>query len=79
VPVYPLDKWLFQEFRKPHHMVAIYTFWYNFIRVHKTLKMSPVMTAGAPKTLWSMTDLCEKMDLVAPKPGRRGPYKKVQI
>jgi hypothetical protein len=23
-----------------------------------------------------MDDLCEKMDAVAPKPGKRGPYKK---
>jgi hypothetical protein len=23
------------------HMVALYTVWYNFIRIHKTLKMSP--------------------------------------
>jgi hypothetical protein len=41
-----------------------------------SLKMTPAMAAGVSKTLWSMEDLCEKMDVVAPKPGKRGPYKK---
>lgn len=26
-------------------------------------------------SLWSMDNLCEKMDAVAPKLGKRGPYK----
>jgi len=34
------------------------------------------MAAGVFRTLWSMEELCEKMDAVAPKPGERGPYKK---
>jgi hypothetical protein len=41
-----------------------------------SLKMTPAMAAGVSKTLWSMEDLCEKMDAVAPKPGKRGLYKK---
>ena len=57
-------------------MVALYTVWYNFIRVHKTLKMSPAMAAGVSQTLWSMDDLVTMVDAVAPKPGPRGPYKK---
>lgn len=48
-------------------MVALYAVWYNFIRVHRRLKMSPAMA--------SMDDLYEKMEAVAPKPGKRGPYK----
>jgi hypothetical protein len=27
-------------------MVALYTVFYNFIRIHKTVKMSPAMAAG---------------------------------
>src|SRR5208337_146449 len=39
----------------PHyHMVALYTVWYNFVRIHKTLKCSPAMAAGLSKTVWSM-------------------------
>ncbi|MEZ5805933.1 MAG: IS1 family transposase [Rhizobiaceae bacterium] len=65
-----------KKFENHVHMVVLYTVWYNFIRVHKTLKMSPAMAAGVSKTLWSMADLCEKIDAVAPKPGPRGSYKK---
>ncbi len=65
-----------KKFENHVHMVALYTVWYNFIRIHKTLKTSPAMAAGVAKTLWSMDDLCGMMDAVAPKPGKRGPYKK---
>jgi len=65
-----------KKFENHVHMVALYTVWYNFIRIHKALKMSPAMAADVSNTLWSMDDLCEKMDAVVPKPGPRGPYKK---
>ena len=45
-----------KKFENHVHMVALYTVWYNFIRVHKTLKMSPAMAAGLSATLWSMDD-----------------------
>jgi hypothetical protein len=31
------------------HMVALYALWYNFVRVHKTIRMSPAMAAGIRK------------------------------
>jgi IS1 family transposase len=58
------------------HMVALYTVWYNFVKMHKTLKMSPAMAAGVSKSLWSMEDVVALVDAAAPKPGPRGPYKK---
>ena len=65
-----------KKFENHMHMVALYTVWYNMIRIHKTLRMSPAMAAGIADHLWSMDELCEAMDAVAPKPGPRGPYKK---
>lgn len=65
-----------KKFENHVHMVAIYTVWYNFIKMHKTLKMTPALAAGVTDKLWSMADLVEMMDAVAPKPGPRGPYKK---
>ena len=35
-------------------MVAIYTVWYNFMKMPKTLRMTPAMAAGVSQTLWSM-------------------------
>jgi hypothetical protein len=39
------------------HMVAFYALWYNFIRIHKTLRMSPAVAAGIETRLWSMEDV----------------------
>lgn len=68
-----------KKFENHVHMVAIYTVWYNFIKMHKTLRMTPAMAAGVTDKLWSMDDLVAMMDAVAPKPGPRGPYKKRAI
>jgi len=60
----------------PHyHMVALYTVWYNFVRVHKTLRCSPAMAAGLSKTLWSMEDIVALIDAQAEAPKARGSYK----
>jgi len=58
------------------HMVALYTVWYNYIRQHKTHRLSPAMAAGITDKLWSMTDLAEMIDASLPEPGKRGPYQK---
>ena len=31
--------------------------YYNFVRIRKTLKMSPAMTAGVTDMLWKMSDI----------------------
>ena len=43
-----------KKFENHVHMVALYTVWYNFVRIHKTMKMSSGMAAGVSQTLWSM-------------------------
>lgn len=58
------------------HMVALYTVWYNFVRIHKTLRVTPAMAAGVTTRVWSMEEIAEVVDAAAPKPGKRGPYKK---
>lgn len=57
------------------HMVALYTVWYNWVRVHKTLRLTPAMAAGLTGSLISMEDIAQLIDEVAPKGGPRGPYK----
>lgn len=58
------------------HALALYFVFYNFTRIHKTLKMSPAMAAGITDTLWSLDDVIAKIDEMAPPPAKRGPYKK---
>jgi hypothetical protein len=40
--------------KKLENHAHIYALWYNFVRVHKTLRMSPAMAAGIETRLWSM-------------------------
>ena len=65
-----------KKFDNHMHMVALYTVWYNFVRIHKTLKVTPAMAAGLTDRLWSMEDVVELIEAAAPKPDKRGPYKK---
>ena len=58
------------------HALALYFAFYNFTRVHKTLRMSPAMAAGITDRLWSLEDIVARMDAEAPAPAKRGPYKK---
>jgi hypothetical protein len=44
------------------HMVALYALWYNFVRIHKTLRISPAMAAGIEKRLWSREDVIALID-----------------
>ena len=57
------------------HALALYFVWYNFARIHKTIRMSPAMAAGISKTLWSMEDIVALID-GSKTPQKRGPYKK---
>ena len=57
------------------HALALYFTFYNFCRVHKTLRCSPAMAAGVSKTLWSMEDVVALIDAAAEAPKARGPYK----
>lgn len=65
-----------KKFENHAHMVALYTVWYNFVKMHKTLRMTPAMAAGVTDRLWSMEDVATMIDAAAPKAGKRGPYKK---
>jgi IS1 family transposase len=58
------------------HALALYFAFYNFCRIHKTLRMSPAMAAGITDRLWSLDDIIARIDADAPTPKLRGPYKK---
>ena len=58
------------------HALALYFVFYNFTRIHKTLRVSPAMAAGITDRLWSLNDVIAKIDELAPAPKARGPYKK---
>jgi hypothetical protein len=57
------------------HALPLYFVAYNFIKMHKTLLMTPAIVAGVTDKLWSMEDIVELIDADAPKSGSRGRYK----
>ena len=58
------------------HAVALHFMYYNFVRVHQTLKVTPAMQAGLTERLWDISDLVDLIDANEPAPKKRGPYKK---
>lgn len=65
-----------KKFESHIHMVALYTVWYNWCRIHKTLRVTPAMAAGLTDKLMGFEDIVALMDAAAPKPGRPKTYKK---
>ena len=49
-----------KKFANHIHMLALYFVFYNFCRIHKTLKMTPAMAAGVSDRLWSLEDVVAK-------------------
>jgi IS1 family transposase len=57
------------------HSMALFTTYYNFVRIHKTLRVTPAMAAGVSDRLWEVGDIVALLEAAEPKPGKRGPYK----
>ncbi|HEY6211952.1 MAG TPA: IS1 family transposase, partial [Vicinamibacterales bacterium] len=51
-----------KKFDNHVHMVALYTVWYNFVRIHKTLRQTPAMAAGLTDKLWDMTEIVKLIE-----------------
>lgn len=39
------------------HAIALHYVYYNFCRIHKTLRVTPAMEAGLTKKLWNIQDI----------------------
>ncbi len=44
------------------HMVSLHMMYYNFVRIHMTLKCSPAMAAGVTTTLWEVADIVKVLE-----------------
>jgi len=51
-----------KKFENHCHMVALNATWYNFVRIHKTLRVTPAMEAGVTDRLWSLEDMVGVVD-----------------
>lgn len=59
-----------------NHMaaIALHYMYYNFCRMHKSLRCAPAMAAGVSSRLWEISDIVAL--LPEPEAKKRGPYKK---
>lgn len=59
------------------YAVALHFMYYNFVKIHSTLKITPAMAAGVTDTLWEMSDIVKLLeDKEALISMKRGSYKK---
>ncbi|MBI5165359.1 MAG: IS1 family transposase [Magnetospirillum sp.] len=58
------------------HALALYFMFYNFVRIHKTLKVTPAMAAKVTDRLWSMEDIVALIDAREQAPNRPSIYRK---
>lgn len=65
-----------KKFENHVHMVALYSVFYNWTRVHKSLRVTPAMEAGLTDWLWEVADIVALVDAAEPNPATRGPYKR---
>jgi IS1 family transposase len=59
------------------HAVALHFMYYNFGRIHKTLRVTPAMQAGIADHVWTMEEIAKL--LPEPVAKKRGPYKKKSV
>ncbi len=51
--------------------VALPSMYYNFVRLHQTLKVSPALAAGVTDRLWEMVDVVDVLDAFEAKRKRQ--------
>jgi hypothetical protein len=44
------------------HAVALYFMYYNFARIHQTLRVTPAMEAGIVDHVWTLEDIVDLID-----------------
>jgi IS1 family transposase len=52
------------------HMVALHFMYYNFVRIHQTLRVTPAMAAGVTNRLWEMSDIVDVVEAWEAKAAR---------
>jgi hypothetical protein len=44
------------------HAMALHFLYYNFVRIHQTLRTTPAMAAGVTKRLWEVSDIVDVLE-----------------
>lgn len=65
-----------KKFESHCRALPLYFVHCDFVRIHKSLKVSPAMAAGLTDKLWGWEDLIGFNDTAQGESKKRGPYKK---
>ena len=58
------------------YAVALHMMYYNFVRIHQKLRVSPAMAAGVADRLWEIGDIAKLVEAADAPAKKRGPYRK---
>jgi hypothetical protein len=61
-PLYASNQCFLKEDRKSRRNGAIHFMYYNFARIHKTLRVTPAMAAGLADHVWSPEEMVAILD-----------------
>ena len=64
-----------KKFENHVHALSLYFVYYNFCRIHKTLRVTPAMQAGLTDTVYNIDFIVDLIDAREPRNIKRGPYK----
>lgn len=59
------------------HAISLHYMYYNFGRIHKTLKVTPTMEVGISDHIWTLEEIAALAPIPGPK--KRGEYKPRKI
>lgn len=57
-------------------MVSLHYLYYNFYRIHQTLRVTPAMAPGVADTLHNVNWMADLLEEATPAPKACGPYRK---
>ncbi len=58
------------------YAVALHMMYYNFVRVHQKLRVSPAMAAGVSERLWEVADIVKLVEFAEGPAKKRGQYRR---
>ena len=57
-------------------MVSLHYLYYNFCRIHQTLRVPPAVAPGVTDTLHDVNWMADLLEEATPAPRARGPYRR---
>ena len=70
-----LDWPMLSQRSENQHAIALHYMYYNFVRIHKSLRSTPAVAVGVTSNLWDIQVIAAL--LAEPEARKRGSYKKI--